>query len=150
MADYDTKAAKIGGVTVTVSKEVKDNAGDRVIALLKFIAKWAHAGKPPEGGIDNSVPEGPPNRPVAPDQPPGGGNRPDQGLPPSGNHPDQGLPGQGKPPAGGGGNRPDQGLPGGGDHISNDLPSWIANNADEIAKAVLKSCFDCNTAQPHK
>lgn len=131
MADYDTKAVTVGGVTVTVSKEVGDVAGKRLVALLKFLAKWAHAGKPPEGGIDNSLPEGPPNRPVAPDQPPGAPNRPDQGLP--------------KPPG-----RPDNSLPGDQPEISNDLPSWLANNADEIAKAVLKNCFDCNTAQPHK
>lgn len=131
MTSYDTKAVKVGGVTITVSKEVGDEAGDRVIALLKFIAKWMHAGKPPENGIDNSLPEGPPSGGGPVD--PGYGQGEAPGKPPSVNPP-----------------RPGHPLPGDQPEISNDLPSWIANNAEEVVKAVLKNCFECNTAQPHR
>ena len=129
MAEYDTKAVTIGGVTVTVSKEVGESAGDRVGALLKFIAKWLHAGKPPEGGIDNTLP--PAGAPVDPGYGQGHPAPPHAG---------------GKPPGtAGGGERPDNTLPGGPPpHV------WLGQHADEIAKAVLKSCFECNTAQPTK
>lgn len=127
---YETKAVKVGNTTLTISKQVGETAGDRLVALLKFIAKWAHAGKPPEGEIDNTLPG---------DLPGAGGGKPPSVNPP---RPGHDLPGS----------QPEPGhpLPGDQPEISNDLPSWIANNPEAIAKLVLKGCFECNTAQPHK
>lgn len=126
MAEYVTKAKTIGDITVTISKKVDGSAGERLEEFLKWLS-----GKLVDPGY--GVPEG---------------GRPDQGLPPSGGRPDNTLPGGGGTPDNtlpGGGGRPTHPIApgGGGMHPDNELPGVIGDNAKEIAKIILKQCFDC-------
>jgi len=128
MTDYNTKAATIGDITVTVSKAKEGDAASRLEAFLKWLS-----GKlvDPDYGVG--------------DRP----GRPSNELPSSPGHPSNELPGQGGrpdntlPPGQG---RPDNTLPGGG-QINNDLPAFIGENAKEIVAAILKGTA-CDPAQP--
>lgn len=126
MTTYKTKALTVGDLTVTVSKAGK-SAAEKIVAFLEALADRMDP--------DYGVPEG---------------GRPDQGLPPGGvvgggpadkpgAHPDHDLPSGGhvggKPP--GTAERPDQGLPG-EQPEAGQLPAFIRENAEEIAKAILK------------
>ena len=127
MAKYDTRALTVGDLTVTVSKAGK-SAAEKIVAFLEALADRIDAdyGKPEGGHPDQGLP-------------PGQG-RPDQGLPPAAGRPDQGLPEGGTkptPPGQGGVGRPDQGLPG-DQPEAGQLPAFIRENAEEIAKAILK------------
>jgi hypothetical protein len=125
MTTYKTKAMNVGDFTVTVSKAGKTGA-ERVAALIEAIASE----------IDNTLP--------------GGGGGPDQSLPGAGAgggpRPDQGLPGQGggTKPVDPDEGAPDQGLPG------QELSEFLKENADEIAKAVLKGTLCDPEAQPKR
>jgi hypothetical protein len=153
MAKYDTVSKTINEITVTLSKEKDQSAGGRLVAFLKWLSEntvdpgyGVGGGNRPDQGLPGQG-----GRPPRPDQglPGGGGsgNRPDQGLPGGGERPDQGLP----PGGSGGGEKPDQGLPGGGGHPDQGLPPrFTGENAEEIAKAILAKCFQCETSQPKK
>lgn len=118
MAQYKTRALTVGDLTVTVSKAGK-SAAEKIVAFLEVLADR----------IDGDY-----------GKPEGGGGHPDQGLPPEHGRPDQGLPEGGTkptPPGQGGVGRPDQGLPG-DQPEAGQLPAFIRENAEEIAKAILK------------
>ena len=168
MANLDTKTKIIGDMTVTLSKEkgATASAFDRLVAGLKFLG---NAVTDPNYGMSSDRPDqGLPGAQPGPDQglPGGRVERPEQGLPPGNARPDQGL-----PPANA---RPDQGLPGAQPGADNTLPSgarpdntvpgqpgvgnavpgaklgeFLQNNADEIARAILKGTA-CDPASPKK
>jgi hypothetical protein len=132
MANYQTKAISIGDITVTVSKAGKTGA-ERVAALLKAIAEKIvdpGYGRPEGGSPDQSLP--------------GGGGSPDNTLPGGGESPDQGLPPSGSTKPGSDAPRPDQGLPG------QELADFLKENADAIAKEVLKGTLCDPAATPKK
>jgi hypothetical protein len=153
---YKTKAYSVGDITVTVSKAGKTGA-DKVAALLEWISEQiVDPGFGQGGGSpDNSLPGGGGSGGSPDNTLPGGGARPDQDLPSGGARPDQDLPGggarpgQGLPPSGSNKpgsdvGRPDQSLPG------QEFADFLKEQAEEIAKAVLKGTLCDPAAQPKK
>jgi len=171
MAEYHTKVVTLDDITVTVSKAKSPSAGDRIEAVLKWIAEQIDSlPRPDQGlpgeqpGIDNSLPGSQPrpdqglpgSQPGIDNSLPGQGGRPDNTLPGSQPGPDNTLPGgQGGRPDNslpGDQPRPDQGLPGAQPGVDNELPhealvELLEEKAKDIALAILKDTA-CDPAQP--
>lgn len=134
MPAYDTVTKVIGDITVTVSKAKEGNAGERLEAFLKWLSEKI---VDPGYGVSG-------DRPSTGPVPPGGAPpQPDQGLPGS-----PGYPSTGPVPPGGSPGVPTHPIAG-GPGINNELPGFIAANAKDIAKAILKgTACDPDKPQP--